>query len=475
MATTVTKTIGTAGGRDYASIQAFFDAIPADLVTLDQVWEGVIYPDSGNEFIGSLSLTARVTDATRFVRLKAAPGASFTDNVNKLTNALRCDAANGILISTLANSTLNTLMTACRIELVGLQIYSRSTMTGGPFSAVSSAAQVITARDCILQASGLHSPVTGQAGSSAFRGYNVLLISEAGGCLQMGGTASQNILKSATLVTTNGTAQRPISIDYNPQPLVKNCAIFGFTLAPNAGGGFATGSTGNVTDRASFPSGMSGTTGLSYAAQFVDINTAGGTPDFRPKAGNGLQIATPDSDTTADIIGQTRNTLTATAGAFEYFAAGSTGNITGVLDSIVGAFSAAGSLVTAASINAVLSDMAGSFTATGYAGQATAAISGTLGSVTGSFNATGSAGVSGSLTLPALKNKSGTVWANQAGLTVVVVKASDLSVVATKTGLSTNGAGTLVVTDPAILAGTEYIALIVTTSKAHGSAKLTAA
>ena len=99
MTTTIVKSIGTAAGRDFTTIQAWADACPANLVTVDQVWEGQLYNDS--EFVVSSSADAykidgKTTDATRFLRLTTGPGQSFTDNAGKLTSPLRYDATKGV-------------------------------------------------------------------------------------------------------------------------------------------------------------------------------------------------------------------------------------------------------------------------------------------------------------------------------------------------------------------------------------------
>ena len=100
MTTTVVKTIGTGG--DYSTLQAWEDAAPANLVSADQVWEGRVLNNlsSGSTI---LTISGSTSDATRFKHLTAAPGVSFRDHANKLTNPLRADNTKGVEVRCTAN------------------------------------------------------------------------------------------------------------------------------------------------------------------------------------------------------------------------------------------------------------------------------------------------------------------------------------------------------------------------------------
>ena len=88
----------------------------------------------------------------------------------------------------------------------------------------------------------------------------------------------------------------------------------------------------------------------------------------------------------------------------------------------------------------------------------------------------GSASVSsdGVLTLPALKNNTGTLLASETGATVHVYATSGAHIV-TKTGQTTNGSGVMSITDPLIVASTQYRVVVVLASGAEGMDKVTAA
>lgn len=109
-------------------------------------------------------------------------------------------------------------------------------------------------------------------------------------------------------------------------------------------------------------------------------------------------------------------------------------------------------------------------TLNGSASGAVSAVS--LTAATGS--ASGTTSGAGTITLGPLKNNTGTVLASLTGITVHVYQTSGALVV-TKTGQTTNGSGTLVVSDAAIAAATQYRCVIVLGTGAEGMDKATAA
>lgn len=81
----------------------------------------------------------------------------------------------------------------------------------------------------------------------------------------------------------------------------------------------------------------------------------------------------------------------------------------------------------------------------------------------------------GTLTLPVLKNNTGTILANETGATVHVYAVSTGNKVVTKTAQTTNGSGIMSVTDALIVAATQYRVVVVLGSGAEGLDKVTAA
>lgn len=132
---------------------------------------------------------------------------------------------------------------------------------------------------------------------------------------------------------------------------------------------------------------------------------------------------------------------------------------------------AGGSAGTATGTLAAIAIDAASATGTGKASATGSLPSVTLAAVTAT--AVGGAGTP-SLTLPALKNNTGTVLASETGATAHVYTLAGALVV-TKTAQTTNGSGVMVITDAALTAGTQYRVVIVLASGAEGMDKVTAA
>ena len=113
-------TIGSTG--DFATIQAWFDDIPATLT------EQRIGRLQNQEFVftglSSKALTTqdRVTTPTKDIILECVPGGSFMDNANKRTNALRYNAANGAGIRSDGATILDLFGNINHITFRGIQI-----------------------------------------------------------------------------------------------------------------------------------------------------------------------------------------------------------------------------------------------------------------------------------------------------------------------------------------------------------------
>ena len=80
----------------------------------------------------------------------------------------------------------------------------------------------------------------------------------------------------------------------------------------------------------------------------------------------------------------------------------------------------------------------------------------------------------GTITCPALKNNTGTVLANEAGITAFVYAVATGALVATKTAQTTNESGVLAFTSAGIVPGTTYRVVIVLGSGAEGMDKVAA-
>ena len=113
------------------------------------------------------------------------------------------------------------------------------------------------------------------------------------------------------------------------------------------------------------------------------------------------------------------------------------------------------------------------FSGAASTGASTASISSVTLSGTFSGSATGAVS-QGTITTPTLKNNTGTVLANETGITVYVYVPDTGALVVKKTSQTTNGSGILTLTDASIVTSTQYRIVIVLGSGAEGMDKLTA-
>lgn len=146
---TVVKTIGSAGGRDYSTLQGWEDACPANLVTDGNIQQGECYNDS--EFATpNLTLGGSTADATHYKHLTAAAGQSFQDNANVRTNALAYNQSNGVGLSATGTYGNNITISAenC-VHLSRLQI--KTTGNQGRWIYSTGSWGCIVIKDCFVQ------------------------------------------------------------------------------------------------------------------------------------------------------------------------------------------------------------------------------------------------------------------------------------------------------------------------------------
>jgi hypothetical protein len=311
MPTTVTNSIGP--GKTYATIQAWMDAAgtayPSGLTTADVIWKGELYPSSGgNEwtFTSSNTFPSIATDATRYFLITAAPGYSFTDNANKLTNALKYNSANGVSLSFSGNYTTLFANPNAHFQIQNLQI-KKSSGLGNVSNTFGSGS--VTYSNCIFY--------TASAVPSGQVYKNCLFIAST-----IGSAGGASAAYNCTFVNFNtGTI---FSTNNYSQVTIKNCAIFGYTaIIDDVSKIVAASSTYNATDLASF--GWSATGNIvskTYANQFQNVTS--GTEDFRVKAGAdliGVGIRDQTNTNDLDIVGSARSLTTPTIGAWEFASA----------------------------------------------------------------------------------------------------------------------------------------------------------
>lgn len=317
MPTVVTKTIAATSSPttpDYSTLQAWEDAITADLVAADEQWVGECL-DQG-EFTGSstlLTISGQTTDATRNIILRCATGDSFSDNVNVRTNALTYNSSNGVAITSSVGYSRTVYVISDYVTLEGLQIKA----TSGNSQVLRWDTDNGTLSKCILDD---NNSVMACSGADALKCSNCLFIKRTTGGSTItcsGGYGTLNEFHGCTLVVPSGvgTGGTAFNNSGGTNPLVKNCAVFGHGTFSN--GSFNAGSDYNATDLGTVL-GANSLTSLTFADQVEnDAN------DWRAKGTGSLDGAgTPDSTNLPDDISDTARSATApTIGAWEVVSA----------------------------------------------------------------------------------------------------------------------------------------------------------
>lgn len=323
MPTTVVKTIGTGG--DYTTLQSWEDACPANLVTVDQVWEGRC---KNQEFTSSgslLSISGTTTDSTRFVRLTTDTGASFRDHANKATNALRYNASNGAAIRKTSNYSGAVDCSVAYTQIIGLQIRA----DGGSSRVLDLQGTGGLVEFCILEGQSVNNGIFNQyGGGSDGICRNTVVIGLSTGSINClvnfrGGTSAYN----CTFVHAAGTISSTLI-----QPQYGGSTIYNCLLFANAGIVNSTSHTYTtcLTNQSSPPTGCTNTAfATGSGVQFENITS--GTHDFRIKTGSSAKDAGTTNSTHAanDIIGTSRPQGSAyDVGCWEFASSGTTHNVT---------------------------------------------------------------------------------------------------------------------------------------------------
>jgi hypothetical protein len=302
MPTTITATIGATSSPvtpDYTSLQSWEDAIPANLVTADEVHVGECL-DQGT-FTSGLTIAGQTTDATRYIHLKCASGASFKDKAAVRTTALRYNTSNGVAIET-AGVAITCAIAFTRFE--GLQVKRTGYGGDGGFAASMANGDI---HQCIIHGTTPHAN-----NNTSTKIRNTLFEVPSGGS----GPNGQSQLHGCTIVCVANNGVNGMGSAYDAR-VVKNSAVFGFSAFAN--GTPAAGSDYNATDLSSAETGSNNQVSLTFADQFESS-----TNDFRAKSSGSLDLnGTPDStNLAADISATARHASTPTIGCWEVVAAG---------------------------------------------------------------------------------------------------------------------------------------------------------
>jgi len=318
-----TSSIGS-NSRNYATIPIWWAACPANLVTATQTWVGELYKDTVFEITFSgITLSGVTTSATYYAELRCASGQSFNDNANKLTNALRYNASNGVgILQTSAYLTVLTI-NCDYFNLIGVQIKSPSGYGASSRALMLTGTNIIVSNS-IFECGGGYAVVnmTSTAGSKII---NSVIVASASATGAVSTNYVNFYLYNCTLINSAGSAGTGVvkqSHASTNSSVVKNCAIFGFATSMTTGTWGADTDYNATDDADAFPAGSNNLISLTKADQFE--NVAGlSTLDLRVKSGNSLGAGTRDQTNTndLDIVGQSRSTSTPTIGAWEYVVA----------------------------------------------------------------------------------------------------------------------------------------------------------
>jgi hypothetical protein len=339
MPTTVTSSIGSAGGRDYSTIQAWEDACPANLVTDDKVWKGALYNDS--EF-APVTISGMTTDATRYVWLTTAAGQSFRDHANVLTNSIRYDQSKGVAIKFSAIYGHVFTVAAGVYALIENVQLSYANDNANAYNQPEMLTENTTLRNFIYYTIRHGNSCIRVRGGTMINGTIIQDASFASGAGPAGRKGqiiqSNNASYNPTLIGLNvvrsgffGADGIGIHMRYAGYPLVIDCALFNLgTPFDGTLASYVSGTSYNASDvaSASMP-GSNNQDSLTFADQYNDVITTetstgsgvgSGDLDIRPKAGsallnNGQRQNTYTSD--LDMVGQARSTTTPTIGSWE--------------------------------------------------------------------------------------------------------------------------------------------------------------
>jgi hypothetical protein len=317
MTTTVVKTIGTGG--DYTTIAAWEADTPVGgLVAADQIWQGQVKNQSFSE---TVTIAGTTVDSTRYVELTTQAGASFRDNANVQTNALKFNSSNGAALSssTAYGQVLSINQDFCRIS--NLQIAGLS----GTTNTLTMAGSFTCTIDNVLAEGQRGVPVVSLSGANALiRNSQITQRGSGASSILKLASGAQSIGNTLTVPTDITHPTNIIEGSYGT-PVVKNTAMFGNGAALKTGGNTPTYTTCK-SDAASLPSGVTSATYNTSTYQ----NLTDSTRDFRevsasPLRGAGTQDLT---NSTTDIAGTTRNNPP-DVGAWEFVAAGGSPTLTG--------------------------------------------------------------------------------------------------------------------------------------------------
>jgi hypothetical protein len=344
------KTIGTGVGRDYATVKAYLDAMPADLTAeAAGAWDGEFYNDGGVIPLDQTTAYSKTvtTDASHPLQWYAATGESIFDDTD---NPMDYDATAGVAVEGSVGSGILITLTTAYFNLDGVQFRNTSTSSFGALKITNATGSV---QRCIF-AGGEYTVNYGTltvTGTGALEVFNNLFVNIKATPVGSG----LNIAASGTTVynntfTVRGTTSSTRGIDEVVNAHIFNCAFFnlntGVRLSLNQNLNIdhcATDLTLLGNKAYTTPSAHDDSTNLLEVAFTADtfVNVTSGSEDYNLAAASDLIDAGTSSGTpTTDAYGRTRSTND--IGASEYVAGGAGTEVTGSGAAEAGASTAEG-------------------------------------------------------------------------------------------------------------------------------------
>jgi hypothetical protein len=284
---TIVNTVGSAVGRDYATLADWWSAIPSDLVTDGNSYIADLYNDSEFLLSATVELTGKTTDATHTITIEAADGQGWNQNGSVITVY---NPANGVAFS--CSTPITSFMFTCFTNYVTIQDIQFKCDQGGALF-FGNDGQNSNISGCLIEtttdsASGpplvyLERDSSLLSGSALFIN-NVIISRNSLNAIRIDDTSgyTDSLYYNTFVCSTNGAAYGLIIEPWNGGGGVINLAnnaIFGFTnTAVSQTGTVTLNANNNATDLSSIP-GSNSLTDLTFADQFVNIDDS--VRDFR--------------------------------------------------------------------------------------------------------------------------------------------------------------------------------------------------
>lgn len=255
--------------------------------TLTSTWTG---EQANVELTGKVTISGSTASATNYKIMKCGSGASFKDNANAATNALRYNASNGAALKSTGNYDMTITVVDDYTVIQDLQITSTYASGIPLYINCSSNSIPTTVKNCIIEQGNTGGYFYAVQVAKTVKMINCLIVNRSTqnnanryGVYIFTDTSATGTcgFYNCTIVKPSGNAYSHAiykRATYGGAPVVNNCAMFGF--AGSTTGTFSSSSGYNATDYSSAP-GSNNQVSATYADQFEVVTDS--TRDYRAK------------------------------------------------------------------------------------------------------------------------------------------------------------------------------------------------